>query len=69
MNTQSGSQIDGWRHYGFLKTNRFYNGVSGDDIRAPGSTVLGIDRAAKRGIAGRGVLVDFLVRPPATPRD
>jgi hypothetical protein len=32
MNTQSSSQWDGFRHYGYQKEGKFYNGVTMDQI-------------------------------------
>ncbi|KAF1809940.1 hypothetical protein P152DRAFT_421986 [Eremomyces bilateralis CBS 781.70] len=58
INTQSGSQWDGLRHYGYSQNGRYYNGVHHDDI--PKSSHLGIDYWSKRGgIVGRGVLIDY----------
>jgi len=65
FNTQSSSQWDGLRHFGYQKAARFYNDVSVEDVAGTGPkgkdnpSVLGIHNAAKRGIVGRGVLVDF----------
>jgi kynurenine formamidase len=57
-NTQSSTQWDGLRHVGHPQ-HGFYNGVRPDQINhAPGSPN-GIEHWARRGIAGRGVLVDF----------
>lgn len=60
FNTQSSSQWDGLRHFAYQKERRFYNGKTLDDIIGdPKSTTLGIQSFAKRGIIGRGVLLDF----------
>jgi hypothetical protein len=47
LNSQSSSQWDGFRHYGFQKEAKFYNGVTMDDLYREGkdgekSTVNGI---------------------------
>ncbi|KAF2014115.1 putative cyclase [Aaosphaeria arxii CBS 175.79] len=63
-NTQSSSQWDGFRHFADPKSGFFYNGLKTDDLsREEGddlslTTRLGIDAWAKRGIVGRGVLLD-----------
>lgn len=73
INTQSSSQWDGFRHFADPKTGCHYNGVASDEIMAEivdenedeksaapeRSRRLGIDAWAKRGIAGRGVLLDL----------
>ena len=66
LNTQASSQWDGPRHYPYqdlaLGEQRFYNGAAQSDLVLPnGSTTshLGIQNAARRGIAGRGVLLDW----------
>lgn len=58
FNTQSSSQWDGLRHYGHPKYG-FYNGVTEDQILGEGVGPNGIEHWARRGIAGRGVLIDF----------
>ncbi|MCJ1383318.1 hypothetical protein MMC17_006431 [Xylographa soralifera] len=60
FNTQSSSQWDGFRHYGYLKEKRYFNGRTNEDIQ--GSRVLGVDSfwADNGGIIGRGVLLDYL---------
>ncbi|TKA30303.1 hypothetical protein B0A54_15381 [Friedmanniomyces endolithicus] len=59
MNTQSGSQWDGFRHVGLKHNGKstFYNGITQDDINT--TNKMGIDAWARRGIAGRGVLLDI----------
>ncbi|MGD9793915.1 MAG: cyclase family protein [Acidimicrobiia bacterium] len=53
---QYSSQWDGLRH---IETHgRFYNGVDPAVVDDPTSTTLGIQDWAKRGIVGRGVLLD-----------
>lgn len=56
FNTQSSSQWDGLRHYGH-RLHGFYNGVTEEQIT--GGISNGIEQWARRGIAGRGVLIDF----------
>ncbi len=57
FNTQSSSQWDGLRHNGHRQYG-FYNGVSAEEIMGEGGRN-GIEHWARRGIAGRGVLIDF----------
>ncbi|KAE9384397.1 hypothetical protein BT96DRAFT_892486 [Gymnopus androsaceus JB14] len=67
LNTQVSTQFDGLRHYPYSTNNsvdtyQFYNElITFDDIFSPGSavTTLGIHNAANKGIAGRGVLLDW----------
>ncbi|KAF7553874.1 hypothetical protein G7046_g6974 [Stylonectria norvegica] len=60
FNTQGSSQWDSFRHFAYQKEAKFYNGVTQDDIHSSAdSSVNGIDAWAKRGIAGRGVLIDY----------
>ncbi|WQF79644.1 Putative kynurenine formamidase/cyclase, kynurenine formamidase superfamily [Colletotrichum destructivum] len=64
FNSQSSSQWDGLRHFGYQKEERFYNGVSMDEVHAVDeagrrSTVNGIQAWQKHGIVGRGILVDY----------
>ncbi|MGH9940560.1 MAG: cyclase family protein [Blastocatellia bacterium] len=58
FNTQSSSQWDGLRHYGHREYG-FYNGVTEAQIMGAGAARNGIEQWARRGIAGRGVLIDF----------
>lgn len=58
FNTQSSSQWDGLTHYGH-REHGFYNGVTEADVTGREGTRNGIEHWARRGIAGRGVLVDF----------
>ncbi|KIW65320.1 hypothetical protein PV04_07590 [Phialophora macrospora] len=62
MNTQSGSQWDGFRHWAHQPTGLFYNGVTAAEITGPDAAVRnGIDRWSERGgVVGRGVLLDYL---------
>jgi len=57
FNTQSSSQWDGLTHFG--SSFGFYNGVQKDQITHKEGTKLGIENVARRGIAGRAVLIDF----------
>ncbi|KAK7414250.1 Origin recognition complex subunit 5 [Neonectria punicea] len=60
MNTQSGTQWDGFRHFAHIPSRKFYNNTTGDDIVGPNSnTKCSIHHWAERGIAGRGVLLDY----------
>lgn len=58
FNTQSSSQWDGLRHCGHPQYG-FYNGVTEEQFADAAGGPLGIEHWARRGIAGRGVLVDF----------
>ncbi|KAK7446187.1 hypothetical protein Landi51_07685 [Colletotrichum acutatum] len=66
MNTQSGTQWDGFRHFAHLPSGTFYNNntpskqTKGQNIEGPASNLkCSIHHWAERGIAGRGVLLDF----------
>ncbi|RFU28540.1 hypothetical protein B7463_g7806, partial [Scytalidium lignicola] len=60
LNTQSGTQWDGFRHIAHRPTGNFYNGVKGDDIEGPNKNDKdGVHYLAEHGIAGRGVLIDY----------
>ncbi|KAK3673038.1 hypothetical protein LTR78_007149 [Recurvomyces mirabilis] len=63
FNTQSSTQWDGLRHFGFQKEEVFYNGVTLDQIHGRNgvekSNVNGIGAWSKAGIVGRGVLLDY----------
>ncbi|KAJ7487033.1 hypothetical protein FB451DRAFT_1363175 [Mycena latifolia] len=66
LNTQISTQFDGLRHFPYStdsdqSTYQFYNDlITFEDIVAPGGTsTLGIQNAAQKGIAGRGVLLDW----------
>jgi len=58
FNTQSSTQWDGLTHYANRKYG-FYNGVTAEQITGKEGTRNGIEHWARRGIAGRGVLIDF----------
>lgn len=58
INTQSSSQWDGFRHYGYQKAKKFYGGRSQADVEE--SEVIGIDRIAHSGgITTRAVILDY----------
>lgn len=57
FNTQSSSQWDGLTHFGHPEG--WYNWTTKKDITGLPGTRLGIENLARRGIAGRIVLVDF----------
>jgi len=60
MNTQSGTQWDGFRHFAHIATGSFYNGTKGSDITGPAANHnCSIHHWAEHGIAGRGVLLDY----------
>ncbi|KAI8883362.1 hypothetical protein K501DRAFT_249716 [Backusella circina FSU 941] len=62
FNTQSSSQWDGLRHIAHLDSGKFYNGVDPSEIaleNGADSGRLGIHHAARAGIAGRAVLLDY----------
>lgn len=59
FNTQSSSQWDGLTHYGNFQHHSFYNGVQQEQITGQPGTRNGIQVWARRGIAGRAVLLDY----------
>ncbi|KAH7261653.1 putative cyclase-domain-containing protein [Fusarium tricinctum] len=60
MNTQGSSHWDGLRHYPYQDSLLYYNGVTQDEIsRSNPKTKIGIQNLSKRGIVGRGVLLDW----------
>lgn len=60
LNTQSGTQIDGFRHFAHMPSNTFYNNTKGDDIYGPNANEkCSIHFWAEHGIAGRGVFLDY----------
>ncbi|SCV58416.1 uncharacterized protein FFB14_15653 [Fusarium fujikuroi] len=60
MNTQGSSHWDGLRHYPYQDSLLYYNGVTQDDISGTYPTKkIGIHNLSKRGIVGRGVLLDW----------
>ena len=58
FNTQSSSQWDGLRHFGH-REHGFYNDVTEEQIADPSISRNGLQHWARRGIAGRAVLIDF----------
>ncbi|KAJ2904844.1 hypothetical protein MKZ38_007036 [Zalerion maritima] len=64
FNSQVSSQWDGPRHFGYQKDQKFYNGVTMEDIHGTNekgekSCALGISTWSEKGIVGRGILVDY----------
>ena len=63
FNTQSSSQWDGLRHFGYQKEAVFYNGVTLDEIHGRNGVAKtnrnGIGAWAEQGIVGRGILLDY----------
>ncbi|KAL1706307.1 hypothetical protein EV121DRAFT_289636 [Schizophyllum commune] len=72
INTQSGSQWDGMKHFGIFDGMVYYNGVKGADLPSgplhipdpqhidPKLKLLGVQNWAEHGICGRGVLLDLV---------
>jgi hypothetical protein len=58
FNTQSSTQWDGLTHYGHPQYG-FYNGATEEQVTGREDTRNGIEHWARRGIAGRGVLIDY----------
>ncbi|KAK4495067.1 hypothetical protein PRZ48_013394 [Zasmidium cellare] len=60
MNTQCSTQWDGFRHFGYQKDNKFFNGWLAEDFVKPETSLVnGIHVWCAQGIAGRGVLLDY----------
>ncbi|KAK2764250.1 hypothetical protein FQN54_008942 [Arachnomyces sp. PD_36] len=60
LNTQSGTQWDGFRHFAHIPTNTFYNGTKASDITGPTSNhKCSIHHWSAHGIAARGILLDY----------
>lgn len=58
INTQSSSQWDGFRHYGYQRAKKYYGGRSQAELE--GSEVIGIHKVADwGGITTRAVVLDF----------
>ena len=58
INTQSSSQWDGFRHYGYQQAARYYGGRTQQDIENTG--IIGIDKIAHSGgITARAVILDY----------
>jgi hypothetical protein len=63
LNTQSGTQWDGFRHIAHFPSETFFNGTKGKDIEGntkEDKNKCGIHHWAEHGIAGRGVLIDYV---------
>ncbi|RDB19228.1 hypothetical protein Hypma_013552 [Hypsizygus marmoreus] len=72
INTQSGTQWDGMRHFGIVEHGVFYNNTSGASLPLgivpmpdptdidPALKNIGIQNWANHGICGRGVLLDLV---------
>lgn len=59
FNPQSSSHWDGLTHYGNVVCDCFYGGVQREAITGVAGTRNGIQVWGRRGIAGRGVLLDY----------
>ncbi|CAF9926608.1 MAG: hypothetical protein HETSPECPRED_006368 [Heterodermia speciosa] len=61
LNTQSGTQWDGFRHMAHLPTSTFYNNTKGSDITGPASNLKSSIHHWTHGgnICGRGLLLDY----------
>ncbi|MCJ1261807.1 hypothetical protein MMC22_001675 [Lobaria immixta] len=60
LNTQSGTQWDGFRHFACLSDGVFYNNTRVDDIIGPkANDKCSINHWSEHGIAGRGILLDY----------
>ncbi|KAL9110992.1 MAG: hypothetical protein Q9227_004607 [Pyrenula ochraceoflavens] len=61
LNTQSGSQWDGFRHFAHIPTETFYNGTKEADIVGPTANKhkCSMHHWAAHGFTGRGVLLDY----------
>ncbi|KIX93763.1 uncharacterized protein Z520_10387 [Fonsecaea multimorphosa CBS 102226] len=60
MNTQSGTQWDGFRHFAHVPTQTFYNNTHGSDIMGPtANDKCSIHHWSEHGFSGRGVLLDY----------
>ncbi|KAF9228973.1 hypothetical protein BS17DRAFT_841318 [Gyrodon lividus] len=72
INTQSGSQWDGLKHYGLRDYNVFYNNTPAESLPEgemeihdpneiePARTKLGVHNWSNHGVCGRGVLLDLV---------
>ncbi|CAI6013671.1 unnamed protein product [Clonostachys chloroleuca] len=60
FNTQGSSQWDSLRHFAYQKDQKFYNGATQQDIHAaPRTSVNDLQGWTAKGLAGRGVLIDY----------
>lgn len=59
INTQAGSQWDGFKHWGHQKSGMYYNNLKHEDVMNTNDN--GIHHISERGgIVGRGVLLDYV---------
>ncbi|KAL1901093.1 hypothetical protein Sste5346_002160 [Sporothrix stenoceras] len=58
LNTQSGTQWDGFRHVSSGDTGLFYNGTTANDIQQS-TEPAGIHHWSTKALAGRGILLDY----------
>lgn len=63
INTQSGSQWDGFRHWGHQETGLYYNNFPHDEIPKPENILKNSTHhwSERGGIVGRGVLIDYVL--------
>jgi kynurenine formamidase len=60
VQTQSGTQWDGFRHFAHVPTQTFYNGTKGSDILGTNANHnCSIHHWSVHGFSGRGVLLDY----------
>ncbi|RFU33147.1 hypothetical protein B7463_g3187, partial [Scytalidium lignicola] len=60
LNTQSGTQWDGFRHFAHIPSGTFYNNTHDDDIVGPKANEnCSIHHWAEHGIVGRALFLDF----------
>ncbi|OJJ52884.1 hypothetical protein ASPSYDRAFT_1165358 [Aspergillus sydowii CBS 593.65] len=60
FNTQCSSQWDSFRHFAYQNEAKFYNGQASQTLFTyANTTVNGLDAWAEKGIAGRGVFIDY----------
>ncbi|KAL4809394.1 hypothetical protein BDV18DRAFT_157149 [Aspergillus unguis] len=70
MNTQSGTQWDGFRHFSHIGTKSFYNGATASDIDGPSPTTrCSIHHWAMHCIASRAILLDYKSYAEAHSKD
>ncbi|KAL3264696.1 hypothetical protein BDQ94DRAFT_173392 [Aspergillus welwitschiae] len=58
FNPQCSSQWDGFRHYAYQKEELYYMGRTAEEFRES-TNPNGVQHIAERGIAGRGILIDW----------
>jgi hypothetical protein len=60
LNTQSGTQWDGFRHFSHRPTQTFYNNTHKEDIVGPDANLkCSVHHWSEHGFTGRGVLLDY----------